>query len=58
MCFLTFRYNKFFFKHKSKLETEKAVENSQEEGRVPSMFLIIGIVIGVILFIVNISTSF
>ena len=55
---ILFIIDKFFFKHKSKLETEKAVENSQEEGRVPSMFLVIGIVIGVILFIVNISTSF
>ena len=52
---ILFIIDKFYFK-KSKLDVEKVEKNS--EGRVPSLTMIVGIAISLLIFVINVVTKF
>lgn len=56
---LLYVIDKFYFKHKSNLNVEKTpLQDNKSEGKFPSFYMIMGIIISLILFIVSIATSF
>ena len=55
---ILFLIEKFFFKKKENVVAEEKKEDEQAVGKIPSVYLIIGVVIAVLLFVFNAVTGF